>query len=90
LPSTILVADDEADMVSLTKAILKRGGYLVTTASDGEETLRKVEANNTSLAGSRCLSYPRYLYFLRRHLAYVLTILCGSAFTIRFGDGNGQ
>ncbi len=40
----ILVADDEPDILNLTKLMLEQEGYLVTTASDGEETLRKAEA----------------------------------------------
>ncbi len=39
-----MVADDEADIVSLTKAILEREGYRVVTASNGLEALQKVEA----------------------------------------------
>jgi len=38
------VADDEPDILNLTKLMLEQEGYLVTTASDGEETLRKAEA----------------------------------------------
>jgi len=30
LPSTVLVGDDEADIISLTKTILEREGHLVT------------------------------------------------------------
>ena len=38
------MADDEPDILNLTKLMLEQEGYLVTTASDGEETLRKAEA----------------------------------------------
>jgi len=44
LAERILVADDEPDILNLTKLMLEQEGYLVTTASDGEETLRKAEA----------------------------------------------
>jgi len=44
LAERILVADDEPDILNLTRLMLEQEGYLVTTASDGEETLRKAEA----------------------------------------------
>jgi len=44
-----LVADDEADIVSLTKAILEREGYRVVTASNGVEALQMVEAQRPDL-----------------------------------------
>jgi len=49
LPNTILVADDEADIVSLTKAILEREGYRVVTASNGLEALQMVETERPDL-----------------------------------------
>jgi DNA-binding response OmpR family regulator len=38
------VADDEPDILNLAKLMLEKEGYLVSTASDGEETLQKAEA----------------------------------------------
>jgi len=43
LLSKILVVDDEPDTVNLTKVILEREGYWVTTASNGEEALTAVQ-----------------------------------------------
>lgn len=42
----ILVADDEPYLVRSLSFVLKREGYEVETASDGEEALRKFEAFN--------------------------------------------
>ena len=44
MPGRVLVVDDEADTVSTVKMILESEGYNVITASNGEEALRKVEA----------------------------------------------
>jgi DNA-binding response OmpR family regulator len=40
-PDTILVADDDEHIVELVSFYLKRAGYDVETAFDGDETLRK-------------------------------------------------
>ena len=40
----ILVVDDEPDILNLAKLMLEKEGYVVSTASDGEEALQKVEA----------------------------------------------
>lgn len=40
----ILVVDDEADILNLAKTILEEKEFQVVTASDGEEALRKAEA----------------------------------------------
>lgn len=37
---TILVVDDEPDMLSLLRLILQRGGWQVVTAASGEEALQ--------------------------------------------------
>src|SRR4030042_5272950 len=39
---TVLVADDEKHIVELVSLYLRRAGYRVETALDGDETLRKV------------------------------------------------
>lgn len=45
----ILIADDEACVVKILKDRFTHWGYLVETASDGEETLEKVESFNPHL-----------------------------------------
>jgi two-component system, cell cycle sensor histidine kinase and response regulator CckA len=40
---TILIADDDPDVLALTHDILEAGGYTVLTAADGEEALRLAE-----------------------------------------------
>ena len=40
---TVLVADDEAHIVDLVSLYLRRAGYRVEAAHDGEETLRKAQ-----------------------------------------------
>jgi len=40
----ILVVDDSLTDLTLMKDILSKGGYLVTTASSGEEALRKTRS----------------------------------------------
>ncbi len=44
MPDRILIVDDEQDIVTLAKRILERKGYLVTTASNGDEALQKVDS----------------------------------------------
>jgi CheY-like chemotaxis protein len=39
----ILVIDDEASVVTLLERVLTRAGYLVATASTGEEAIEKIE-----------------------------------------------
>jgi len=41
-PTVVLVADDETHIVELVSLYLRRAGYRVETAFDGEETLRKL------------------------------------------------
>lgn len=46
---TILVVDDNGDIRALAKVFLERNGYLVATASDGEEALRYYEAHRPNI-----------------------------------------
>ena len=43
MAKTILVVDDEADIVDMLKDMLTETGYEVVTASDGKEALRKTK-----------------------------------------------
>lgn len=46
---TILVADDDPDVLDSLAMILESGGYQVTTARDGEEALDKVKGVKPNL-----------------------------------------
>lgn len=46
---TILVVDDDPDIVESTKAVLESAGYKVETASNGTEGLAKVKEVNPDL-----------------------------------------
>ena len=46
---TILVVDDEANIVALAKMYLEKEGYQVKTAADGAEALRKVDERQPAL-----------------------------------------
>lgn len=45
----ILVVDDEPDIVNLTRMILEKEGYWVTSASNGVEALKMLESQNSDL-----------------------------------------
>lgn len=45
----ILIAEDNADAAVILTAILKKGGYAVSIARDGEEALRKTAAERPAL-----------------------------------------
>ncbi|HEV7406696.1 MAG TPA: response regulator transcription factor [Chthoniobacteraceae bacterium] len=49
-PKTILVADDEADMLQLVGSTLRREGFTVVTAATGETALEKVSEEHPDLA----------------------------------------
>ena len=49
-PQTVLVADDDPDLVALVARRLVRAGYRVITASDGEQALQMVEQFMPELA----------------------------------------
>lgn len=46
----ILVADDNADILGLVKAVLERSGYDVVTVSDGAQALASFEQRKPDLA----------------------------------------
>ena len=48
--ATILIADDEDDILGLLQVHLTRLGYEVVAARDGEEALRLAEAHGPALA----------------------------------------
>ena len=45
----ILVVDDEPDIIELVEFNLKQAGYVVTTAADGAEALKKIRAQKPDL-----------------------------------------
>jgi two-component system, OmpR family, response regulator MtrA len=47
--SLVLIADDDADILSLVKAVLERSGHEVVAASDGTEALASVRARKPDL-----------------------------------------
>lgn len=46
---TILVVDDSPTELQLTTSALRAKGYRITTASDGEEALQKIQAERPDL-----------------------------------------
>jgi phosphate regulon transcriptional regulator PhoB len=49
MPKNILVVDDEADLVELVSYNLKKEGFLVDSASDGEKALTKIRKGTYDL-----------------------------------------
>ena len=49
MPKKILLADDEADIVTLVSARLKAGGYEVISATDGEAALKLAKEQDPDL-----------------------------------------
>ena len=45
MAGTILIADDEADIVSMLERFFRGKGYNIMTASNGNETIKQVERN---------------------------------------------
>jgi len=45
----ILVVEDEADTLNLAKIILETEGYKIQTASDGQETFKKIDQRKPDL-----------------------------------------
>jgi DNA-binding response OmpR family regulator len=48
--SLVLIADDDADILSLVKAVLERSGHEVVAVSDGAQALASVRARKPDLA----------------------------------------
>ncbi len=46
---TILMVDDEADLLSILEPMLEADGYRVETAQDGAEALRRIESRRPDL-----------------------------------------
>lgn len=49
MPDKILIVDDEPDILNLARSILERNRFRVASASDGEEALRKTDAEMPDL-----------------------------------------
>lgn len=49
MPHSVMVVDDDADIVDMTRLILEGGGYDVVFASSGQEALRKLERTQPDL-----------------------------------------
>ena len=49
MPKTIVIADDEPHVLRSLEFILKKQGYRVVTATNGEEALERVKENNPDL-----------------------------------------
>ncbi|MEW5723615.1 MAG: response regulator [Thermodesulfobacteriota bacterium] len=49
MPKTILLIDDDADTRIYMGTILRRGGYQVLTAADGQEGWQKIQKNRPDL-----------------------------------------
>ena len=49
MPKTIVIADDEPHVLRSLEFILKKQGYRVVTATNGEEALNRVLENNPDL-----------------------------------------
>lgn len=48
-PKTILVVDDDPDIVETSKTILEKAGYKVDTAENGTQALEKAKASRADL-----------------------------------------
>lgn len=49
MPKTIVIADDEPHVLRSLEFILKKQGYRVITATNGEEALERVKTNHPDL-----------------------------------------
>ncbi len=50
MSTTILVVDDEPDIVNLTEKFLKLGGFRVITSNNAKEAMKSVEENYKDIA----------------------------------------
>jgi len=49
MQKSILVADDDRDVVTFVSTVLEKSGYKVISAKNGEEALEKIKANRPDL-----------------------------------------
>ncbi|MBI3803273.1 MAG: response regulator [Nitrospirae bacterium] len=49
MPKRVLVVDDNQDAIHILSAVLKKGGYLVSVALNGEEAMEKVRQEHPAL-----------------------------------------
>ncbi|HEU4400661.1 MAG TPA: response regulator [Candidatus Polarisedimenticolia bacterium] len=49
MPQTVMVVDDDVDIVDMTRLILEGGGYRVVPARSGPEALQKLEQGHPDL-----------------------------------------
>jgi len=49
MPKKVLVVDDNQDAINILSAILKKAGYLVGVAKDGQEALQKLDSEIPAL-----------------------------------------
>jgi len=49
MPRTVMVVDDDNDIVELTRLVLERGGYRVCSAGGGREALERLQSERPDL-----------------------------------------
>lgn len=49
MPRTVMIVDDDNDIVELTRLVLERGGYRVCSAGSGREALSRVHGERPDL-----------------------------------------
>ena len=49
MKNTVLIADDDSDLVNLLDTMLSKEGFKILTANDGEAALRQVKDNKPDL-----------------------------------------
>ena len=62
MKETILIIEDEKDILALLSSMLKSEGYSIITASNGREGLEKFQEFNPDLIGIRTLSIYREFF----------------------------
>jgi DNA-binding response OmpR family regulator len=48
-PTTVLIADDDLEILNLTRSLMRRRGFDVLEASDGDEAMRQLLENRPDL-----------------------------------------